>query len=341
MIEIDGALGGGSVLRIALQMSIVTQKPFHIINIRKNRPKPGVKAQHLLGITALKKLSNSKVEGAFLGSEELTFYPGEYRGGHLNLDVGTAGSITLVLQSILLPMMLLKPTSLKIVGGTDVPYSPTSDYFKNVLLFYFRKYSEVSFKILKRGYYPKGGGVVSIKTRPYNLGHYRPLILNKAEEEFHILGISTASKNLMNAEVSERQAKSAREFIKHQLGKEAVIDVVYSEASSPGSSICLWAVFENLSGEASYTLGADQLGKRGVSSEKIGKLCAEKLVYEVKHGVVDKLLADQLIPLLSIVGGSIKTSEITDHIKSAVYVVNKFIDEKVELDEENKIIKRI
>ena len=344
IIKIDGAKlnGGGQMLRTALAMSIVKNKPFEMTNIRHKRPNSGIKKQHLSAIEILKKLSNSKTENAFLGSKSIKFFPGEFKGGSINFDIETAGSITLVMQAIMLPMIFLKPTRVKITGGTDVLWAPTADYFKNVLSFYYRKYCELDVKILKRGYYPKGKGVISVKTKPYNIKTPKPLSLTKQYNDFTIVGISHASKDLMNKEVAERQASSANEILKRGLHKEANIDILYSETESTGSGICLWAAFNDFQRETAYVLGTDKLGGKKISAENVGKDAALRLIEEIKSGVVDKLLADQLIPLLAIVGGEIKTSEITEHTETNIFVVNKFLDkQEIVFDKKTGIIKRI
>ncbi len=340
MIEIDGSIGGGQILRTALTMSLMTGEPFHMFNIRKSRPKPGVKHQHLIGIEAVKKLSNTKFEGAYLGSEELTCYPGEYKGGNITLDVKTAGSVTLVLQSIILPMAFLKPTRVKIIGGTDVPWSPTSDYFKNVLTFYLRNYADVEVKIARRGYYPKGSGVITVKTKPYKLDKYKPLDLVEQSSDFYIVGISNSSKELMSEKVSERQAESAKEVIKKNFKTTPSIDITYSDSESKGSHLCMWAVFNNFNKETAYILGTDGVSRNYESPEELGRDVGLRLIEEIEKGVVDKLLADQLIPLLGIVGGAIKTSEITEHTKANVKVVNMFLKEKkIRINEEEGVIR--
>ncbi len=342
MIEIDGSTGGGQILRTALTMSLLTGEPFHIINIRKKRPKPGVKHQHIIGIEAIKKLSNTKFDGVFLGSEELTCYPGEYTGGNITLDVKTAGSVTLVLQTIILPMVFLKQTRVKIIGGTDVPWSPTSDYFKNVLTFYLRKYAEIDVKIMKRGYYPKGRGIIIVKTKPYNLNNYKPLNLTEQSNDFYIVGISNSSKELISERTSERQAESAIDIIKKNFNTTPSIDITYSESESKGSHLCMWAVFNNLNKDAVYTLGTDGVSKNYEHPEELGKDVGKRLVEEIKGGVVDKLLADQLIPLLGFVGGAIKTSKITEHTRENIKIVNKFLKgRKIIINEEKKVIKTV
>jgi len=167
MIEIDGGKyeGGGQILRTAIALSTICQKPCRIFNIRKNRPKPGLATQHLLGIQALAKLCGGKVEGDFLGSEEIKFYPGNTYQEHLFIKIPTAGSITLLLQTLLPPLLFFpKPTKITFEGGaTDTFFSPTFDHFRFVFLKILEKMgAKVTLHIVKRGFYPEGEAKVKL-----------------------------------------------------------------------------------------------------------------------------------------------------------------------------------
>src|SRR3989338_5676512 len=169
MITLDGSYGeaGGQILRTALALSVITQKPFTISNIRSKRPQPGLKAQHLEGVRALQELCDAEVTGAELGSTALTFQPHEIKKKQLLIDVKTAGSITLILQALLLPCVFAKKQiTLTIKGGTDVSWSPQFDYWKEVIVPYYRNYAEIIPRLQKRGYYPKGGGEAEVKIKP-------------------------------------------------------------------------------------------------------------------------------------------------------------------------------
>src|SRR3989338_5702604 len=156
MIELDGnhIEGGGQIVRTALALSTITGKPFKIHSIRKGRTASGLKNQHLYCIKALEKLCNAKTDGAVPGSENLTFIPGKFEAQKIEIDVETAGSITLLLQSLLLPSMFgSSKTTLTITGGTDVQWSQPFDYFAEILVPQMRKYADIDVKLLKRGYY--------------------------------------------------------------------------------------------------------------------------------------------------------------------------------------------
>ena len=329
MVEIDGAIGegGGQILRTACALSAVTKKPCHVFNIRKGRPKPGLATQHLLGIQTLAKLSNGKLENDYLGSEEIKFYPEEIKAGDLQMKIETAGSITLVLQT-LIPPALFSPKPLKITfdgGATDTFFSPTIDYFQNVFLKILEKISaKVEINILKRGYYPEGGAQIEIIISPFKL---KNLNLTERGKLRKILAISGASEFLKNKKVAERQLAGVREVLgKLKLPTEEKVE--YYDTCCPGSQICLVAEFENT------IIGTDNLGKFGKRAEEVGKEAALELLKEQKsQACLDKHLADQILPYLALAPGKsqVTVSEITNHCKTNIWVIEKFLKGKFEI----------
>ena len=350
MLQIDGSYqeGGGQILRTALAFSTLLQKPFEITNIRKGRSKPGLKNQHLYCIKALQQLCNAKVGGDELGSEKLRYFPNKIDSQKIKVDIKTAGSITLLLQSLLLPCLFSQKTKkIEIIGGTDVKYSPQIDYFKEIILPQLNKYAEkIELKLEKRGYYPKGNGKIILKIKPkYNLDDDIPKIdIIEQGNLIQIKGISHASQDLQKAEVAERQRKSAK-IILNQLKVPVMIDAQYSDTLSTGSGITLWAVFSKEKEELGYLnpikIGSDELGEKGKPAEDVGKQAAQKLIDEINSkAAVDQHLADNLIPFIGLISNSkIKTSKITNHTLTNIYVVEQFLGKKFEI--ENNIIKSI
>lgn len=351
MISLDGSYleGGGQIVRTALALSTILQKPFEVKDIRKGRPKPGLKNQHLFCIKALEQLCNAKTEGAELGSTFLKYEPNKTKPQTLSIDIGTAGSITLLLQSLLIPSIFTdSKVRLKITGGTDVIWSPQFDYFNNVIMPQLQKYADIETSLLKRGYYPKGGGKVDIKIKPkFNLDNIKEapkISLIEQHNLIQIKGISHASSDLQKANVSERQAKAAK-LILNKLNCPIQIRTEYSETLSTGSGITLWAIFSKYPDEIDINnpirLGSDCLGKRGKRAEEVGKDAADKLLREIgSKAPVDKHLADNLMPFISITGSKIKTSEITNHTLTNIYVCEQFLGKAFEVDKENRIISR-
>ncbi len=351
MIELDGSFGegGGAIIRNALALSALTKKPFKVENIRKGRCKPGLMAQHLNAVLAVKDLCNAKVVGAKLNSTELEFCPEEIEAKTLSVDIGTAGSITLLLQALLIPCIFAgNKVRLRLKGGTDTKWSMPYDYFVNVFLPHINFLAEFDVELLQRGYYPRGGGRVDIKIIPkYKISDFKSFdkfleVLREKNQKFGILefgkiesvdGISHASVELQKADVAERQAKGAKQALS-KLDCNINIKKEYSGSQCPGSGICLWAVGKNKA-----IVGADALGERGKRAELVGKEAGESLLEELKaNAPVDSHLVDQLIPYLALLGGSYRTTRISKHTTTNIYVAERFLDVKFRIDEDKKVI---
>ena len=207
MIEIDGSYGegGGQILRTGLALSALTTKPVKIFNIRANRPTPGLKRQHMVAIESVMNICNAEVKGLFQGSTTLEFYPGKLRGGDYSFDIGTAGSITLVLQACMLPSLFAeKTTRLSITGGTDVKWSPPWDYFRYVILPLLSKIGvKIDGYLHMRGYYPAGGGKAQVIIYPCD-----KIIGTQFPEEITDIRGKVNSANLPRS-IAERMKKSA------------------------------------------------------------------------------------------------------------------------------------
>jgi len=316
MIEIDGSYGegGGQILRVAVALSAILGEDLRVYNIRKGRKNSGLAPQHLTTLKTAAKLCDAELRGAELRSTEIVLKPGELKRVRMSIDIGTAGSITLLLQC-LLPMMMVKGGELRITGGTDVRWSPTVDYFSNVFLRALGVEERVEMRVLRRGFYPAGGGMVQIKVEPVKFSPIR--IIEPVEEKMR--GISICAK--LPFHVAERQRRSALEVL-----GDADIEVLRADAPSPGSSITLWKGYK----------GACDLGERGRPAEDVGRRCAEMLKEEIEsRGAVDCHLADQLIIYMALGGSSeITTSRITNHTRSSIWVVEKFLDANFEIEEE-------
>ncbi|MFT4304914.1 MAG: RNA 3'-terminal phosphate cyclase [Candidatus Woesearchaeota archaeon] len=340
MIILNGENGGGQMLRTALALSTITKKPFRMINIRKKRPQPGLKKQHLACIKAFEHLFKCKVINKNIGSEEIEFYPGELKAKRLNIDIETAGSITLFLQSLLLPCFVNgNSIIIKVIGGTDVKFSMPFDYFNEIILPHYKRFSEYKMILNKRGFYPKGNGSVELKILKHNKNFIKKVDLTQKGNLEIIKGISIASKELEHKNVAQRQAYAASNYFL-KLKKPIKIETMYYETKDIGSSITLWALFSK-NDDIDYfnpmKTGADYLGEKHISSEKIGENAAKKL-YEniVNEFYCDEHLADNLIPIMSLIGGKIKTNKITEHILNNINVCEKFTKTKFEI--KNNII---
>jgi RNA 3'-phosphate cyclase len=361
MIKINGSHleGGGQIIRTSLGFSVMSQKAFEASDIRKGRKEPGLKSQHLHGIKALKKISDAIAEGDELGSSDLKFWPRKVTSKNLEIDVGTAGSITLLMQSLMLPCIFSsKPITIKMTGGTDVPWSPSFDYFANVFIPQLARFVKIDAKLLKRGYYPKGNGSVEVNINPkFSLNDFesfsqflinlkdkaQPFNLAEQGHLIHIKGISHASMDLQNAGVAERTARSAQAILARKFRVPIKISSEYQKTDSTGSGITLWAIFsrkkEDIDEFNPIRIGSDVLGERGKKSEEVGEECANRLISHIESKTpVDAHLCDQLLPFLALIGGKIKTSKITGHSRSNIYAIEQFMGSIFDVNEAENFI---
>ncbi|MCX6709939.1 MAG: RNA 3'-terminal phosphate cyclase [Candidatus Woesearchaeota archaeon] len=364
ILSIDGSMGegGGQILRTALSLSMLTKKSFQMVNIRSNRKEPGLKAQHLHAIKALMQVSECKCQNMFEGSPSITFFPSEINKFNLTVDIGTAGSITLLLQAVLPALMFAREkTRITIKGGTDVSWSIPFDYFNSVLAPQIRRHCGIELRLVKRGYYPKGGGIVEAEISPrislsefpdFNsfLERVRRLERFELVERGNLVcikGVSHASSALESARVCERQAEIAVLQLK-KLGQPIQIKKEYSNSESIGSGLSLFAFFSehrssnDFNSEHPIILGADSLGKQGKPAEDVAVECVNSLLSEIDaNGCVDSHLSDQLIPFLGLFGGMMRISKITEHLKTNILVTEAFLGKCFRIDEENRIISTI
>jgi RNA 3'-phosphate cyclase len=340
MIEIDGSKksGSGTILRLAIALAAITKQSLHIYNIRQNRPEPGLKHQHLEAVLTAAKLCNAKLQGAVLGSRELWFASQQIKGGNIEAEIETAGSIPMLLWATL-PICLFadSPVRLHVTkGGTDTAHAPTINYMRNVFLPPLKQMKvEVNISVKKYGYYPKGMGeaIMTVKPNPA----LKPIRLEDFGKLRTIKGISVCTF-LANRQVAERQAKSAEDCLL-QKGYDAVIQIE-NDQSNPfqkGSSITLWAETD-----AGVIIGADAIGELRKTSEAVGKEAAEKLLTELSvEPTVDVYLADMLIPYMALAQGksAFLTRAISEHIEANIWLIEKMLNIQFTIQKVNNLYK--
>lgn len=324
MIEIDGSRGegGGQILRTALALSCLNRKPFHIVNIRRNRKKPGLQPQHLTGVRAAQAVSGAKVAGDSAGSMELTFIPGEVKAGEFSFDVGTAGSTLLVLQTLLPPLFLAESGSrITLSGGTHVPFSPSFDYVSDVFAPVLAKLGlDVRLSIESYGFYPRGGGKIHAEIRP--AGKILPL---RSVKRGKLLGIAgTSAVGRLPRSIAERQSRAAEDKIGSGIaGSDDLVRIDILDAQTPGQGTFLF-----LRAEAEHSVaGFTSLGAIGKRAEAVGEEAAAELLDYVSAGsAMDAHLPDQIVPYLSLCGkkSEFTTSRITQHLLSNLWVTGLF-----------------
>jgi len=326
-VEIDGSFGegGGQILRTALAFSTIYKRPLTVRHIRAKRKNPGLGHQHLAAVEALTQISTAEVDGAAVGSETLRFIPGEICPGDYKFQIGTAGSVALLLQALLPPLCLSKKDSrLTLVGGTHVPWSPPFHYLSEVLFPILGLMGiSVRGRIDQWGWYPKGGGILAVEIKPSPC--LRPISFLDRGSIKRIRGISSISN--LPKHVAERQRDEALKRIEKELKMDAEITLLY-DAPSIGQGSFLFLV-----AESDRTIaGFSSLGKKGKPAEKVAEEAVNSLKdYLESDGCVDPHLADQLIPFLVLVKGcsSFTTSRITEHLLTNLWVVQHFSTMKI------------
>ena len=326
MIEIDGSIGGGQIIRTALSLSVITNKPFKIVDIRGKRENSGLRNQHLTCVNAISQICNANVKGNEIGSTVLEFFPFKVIPNNYNFDIGTAGSTVLVLQTLLPALVFAdKKSVIEIKGGTANPLAPPALDVKEVFLWFLKRLNiNVHLSIEREGFYPKGGGIIKIIINPCKeLGDIK--FTDRIDKNIVINLFADCSKSLKDKNISKRLIKGFK--LNFHISHSINCKEVYCDTLNSGCYI--HANFET----SNSKIGMTVLGEVGRKSEDVGKECALKLLDEINSRVtVDFFTADQLLIYLGLKGyGSIKVSHITDHIKTNITTIEKFLDVRFEI----------
>lgn len=323
LIEIDGSFGegGGQILRTALSLSCLLNKPFRVFNIRKGRKKPGLMPQHIVSVKAAGEISEAVVTGAEYGSMDLVFKPRGFKGGTFSFDIGTAGSACLVLQTIL-PSLIFstKTSSLRIRGGTHVPFSPSFNYVSEVFIPMLEKMGiSVRVGIENYGFYPKGGGVIRAETFPCSKIY--PLRVTDRGKIKEIKGYSCVAN--LPSSIAERQRDAFMGRIRSIYSRAVNIDLFTVPSTGQGTFLFLKVISEGA------IAGFTSLGAKGKRAEAVGEEVAEEVIRYLKSdAALDPYLPDQLVLYLALCKEEsvITTSSITEHLLTNLWVIGRFID---------------
>jgi RNA 3'-terminal phosphate cyclase (ATP) len=325
VIRIDGSQGegGGQILRTAVSLSAITGRPVEITDIRAKRENPGLRPSHLAAIKVVADLFRAKVENLKVGAQWVRFKPsGEFASGPQKVDIGTAGSISLTLMTVV-PAVSLSGNSLdiEITGGTDVRASPTIDYMRYVVSEAYRNVGiKFSLDVLKRGYYPKGGGLVRAMIHPCSKPSSTEL-LNGRQVAPRIVSVCSQ----LPKHVAERQISSALLTLEKSGIKCTNYSASFETAPSPGTSVLVYSV----SDFGGPFIGGDSIGEIGKRAEQVGQEAARRYLESTLSGAaVDPFLADMLVLPLCIVSKGVSkylTSQVTEHLRTNLQVAHEMI----------------
>lgn len=314
------------MLRTALSLSAILGQHFEMKNIRGARERGGLQRQHLASVQAMKQICGADVEGAELHSKELVFEPSEIQAGNFSLNVGTAGSVGLILQC-LLPALAFAPekSHIELIGGTDTHFAPPHLYLENVFLpAVGRMGFNGGLEALKWGWYPQGSGVVNATVEPVD--EFRNIELVEKGGLKRLWGVSAISN--LPAHIAERQKTTALKLLAEK-GMDAKIEVVNAPSVGKGSLLFLCAEFEN------SIAGFSSLGEIGKPAEKVAENAVVDLLKFIEsNAAVDKHLADQLLLYAALARGKtvLQVEEITDHVLKDIEVIELFLPVKFSVE---------
>ncbi len=335
MIEIDGSFGegGGQILRSALALSLITQKPVHLYKIRRGRKKPGLLAQHLTAVNAAARIANAEVTGAKLGAQEIVFRPKPVVPGEYSFDIGSAGSTGLVLQTVLMPLVLSRKRSIvRLEGGTHNPMSPPFDFLERAFFPAVRRIGiEASLALERPGFYPQGGGRLSVTIEPHadfsrfellERGKIRSLtvraLVSKLPATIGEREIAIVDRTLdLGAPSAERTSK---------------VDLI-DNALGPGNALVAELRCEHA------TEVFTSFGEKGKPAEQVAEaLVAEIRAYLDSKAAVGEHLQDQLLlPLALAEGGRFRTVALSSHTTTNLEVLKRFLDVEIEAADDGMI----
>ena len=319
LVQLDGAAGegGGQILRTALALSLVTGRPFRVTNIRAGRAKPGLLRQHLTAVRAAVEVGDGVVDGAEIGSGELVFRPGTVQTGDYRFAVGTAGSTTLVLQTVLPALALAAgPSRLVLEGGTHNPFAPPFDFLVRTFLPAFNRFGPtVEATLVRAGFYPSGGGQIDVAITPAERLHPVEVLAWEAggarRVVAHMAGVppSVAERAFGQVDKRLRWGRAACEIIEH--------------SSEHGQGFVLTS--EVTSGN--HTEVFTGFGERGVRAEAVADRLVEQVRPYLAAGLpVGEHLADQLLlPMGLAGGGAFRTAGLSPHARTNMEVVQAFL----------------
>ena len=325
--------GGGQVLRTSLALSICLGKPLKIYNVRANRKKPGLMRQHLTAVNAAAEICNAEVIGAELHSQHIEFSPGKVKGSQYHFAIGTAGSTTLVLQTILLPLLFAdRPSKVTIEGGTHNPLAPPFDFLQlSYLPLLERMGARIKVKLVRPGFFPIGEGGIELQIQPVD--KIKPISITERGAEF------SKEVQILLAQLPHHIGEREAKIIERRLAWPTdCISIDHNDDTpSPGNAVSIVINYKNI------TVVFSSIGQKGIRAETVANRVVDEVQYYLSTDApVDKHLADQLLlPMALAGGGDFVTTTPTQHTLTNIAVIEKFTDRRFTVEQINHKIFRI
>ncbi len=337
MLELDGSLGegGGQILRTSLALSLLTGKPFHLFNLRAGRAKPGLQPQHLMSVRAAAAIGQANMRGASKDSPDLVFEPGQVSAGRYHFPIGTAGATGLVLQTVYLPLALRGegPSELILEGGTHVSTSPCFHFLDTTWRAYMELLGiDVRLKMIRPGFYPRGGGRVDVTVQPVK--KLRGLRLPERGEPKTVTGISAVAG--LPEEIAQRQARRALNRL-----KDTGLRVNIREETWPGGPGTVLTLTLDTQPAPTMFFG---LGARGKRAERVADEAVDQVLSYLaglralgdlpqpgSPSTLDPHSADQIVLPLALADGpsEFTVSEVTSHLLTNIAVIRRFVEREI------------
>lgn len=322
MLDIDGAHGegGGQLARTAVALSAITGIGLRLHDIRARRLPPGLAPQHVAAIKAVAQLCQARTEGLAVGAREIVFEPGQLRGGTFVFEVGTAGSVTLVLQAAL-PVAIACPEPVYMVlrGGTDIRAAPPLDYFAHIILPLLERIGvHADLEVRRRGYYPRGGGEIALNVRPAIPGALRleqPGAVEEIGGMLHTAGLPGHVLDRMLLTVS-------RAFVRYPQLNIETRSLTKAQALGQGGAAVIWARTNKA------LLGGSEVAQRGVPAERIAQTAADALKAEIAaSATLDVHAADQLLVYFALARepSCFRVRALTSHVQTTQWLLQRFL----------------
>jgi len=343
-VFVDGSAGegGGQILRTSLSLACITGRNLHIENIRAARRNPGLAKQHLSCVRAACEICGGQCKGAAIGSQVLDFQPGTIHGGNFAFDIGSAGSATLVIQTILPALFLAeKPSTVTVTGGTHNPWAPPFDFLAETFLPVISTAGfDADCKLEKHGFFPAGGGKITLNVRPHQEKAGRTIDFCKPVENIQIHArIYTAR---LPAHIPQRQKKL---LLQSKLKFKNIEHIEVTDSDGPGNCIMIRLVAssggslkaEGFGDGGPRTTVFTAFGQKGKPSEKVvGEVVGLAENFLATRAAVDRFSADQLLIYMAISkSGSYTTSDLTTHLTTNIETIKKFLPVNFETEHQD------